>query len=121
MHEQVRRPIVLPDATFPPELQDLALHLSGGEADDAKVDRVAERRLAMRRNAVPLLAEHLVQLGTAIARYELEPRPRVANGNLPQQLEQTRVERHSRGGGPVGQRLAKAIEARLVAGKRDRF
>ena len=87
---------------LPSDLQDLFLHLGRRQADDAEVDCVAQRVLAVRRDAMALFTEHLVELGAAIARNELETSARIANGDLSQELEQARIQRQSRSGGAIG-------------------
>src|SRR5260221_9523319 len=95
------------DPAAPTEVANLALYVARIEreglplGDDAEVARVAERVLAMRRDVVPLLAQHLVELGATVAADELDPRSDVLRGELPEQPEEALVQRMPRAGDPI--------------------
>jgi hypothetical protein len=66
------------DSPGPASVADLLLEVARIEwlalarENETKVDCAAERVLAMRRDVVPFLPEHLVPLGTAVSADELD-------------------------------------------------
>ena len=80
---------------------------------------MAEGVLAVGRDVVALLPEHLVELGAPVAADELDAGGRVGARERAEELEQTRVDVDPRAGDAVGEHLVEAGVRGAVRVERD--
>src|SRR6185369_245618 len=75
VYEEVVLFVVAAEPPVPPQALDGLHHLGYAHAFDPEVHRLAQGVLAVRGHVAPLLAHHLVALGAAVARDDVDASP----------------------------------------------